>query len=250
MRKLISLLLVVMLLISCGKGHMDQKSNSTKDNVQVGHLKDTLTYYVGLIKSVPDKPELSKEEVNHIQQEHLNNIIRLAEQGSMALAGPFFIEDNSNTIRGLFFYKVKTKHEADTLAATDPAVKAGRLRVENFPWIGSANMTYDNIKGSEGMKSYFATIFWRENTDKTPPTFENLYNQLSNDLKEIVDTGKIVLAGPFESCHRTGQPFAMFIYTADSMKTIEKIARNAPGMLDSALTSLTMNWYGPVGLRE
>jgi uncharacterized protein YciI len=65
--------------------------------------------------------------IARIQQAHLANIARLSKEGKLVLAGPF-VDDGDR--RGVFFFKVGKLAEAQALADTDPAVIAGRLKVE------------------------------------------------------------------------------------------------------------------------
>lgn len=88
-------------------------------------------YIFGLLvrgsKWTPEKtPETEK-----IQEGHMANINRLAETGKLILAGPFFDE---GVRRGVFIFKVKSLKEAQDLTDTDPAVIAGRLRIELYHW--------------------------------------------------------------------------------------------------------------------
>ena len=66
-----------------------------------------------------------------IQEGHLANIQRLADEGKLILAGPF---TDGGELRGLFVFQVGSLEEAKALCDSDPAVKAGRLRVELHPW--------------------------------------------------------------------------------------------------------------------
>ncbi len=94
-------------------------------------------YFVGLIYRGPTwSPEVT-QEVQELQAAHLANIDRLVESGKMVLAGPFADEGD---MRGLFFYNVETLEAAQALVDSDPAVKAGRLRVELHPWWGPASL--------------------------------------------------------------------------------------------------------------
>lgn len=70
-----------------------------------------------------------------LQRAHLDNIGRLAEEGKLVLAGPFF---GNGDLRGIYIFDVETVEEAEQLTSTDPAIKAGSLRMELIPWYGSA----------------------------------------------------------------------------------------------------------------
>ena len=71
-------------------------------------------------------------EAQEIQKGHLAYMAGLHAQGKLVAAGPF--GDNSD-YRGIVIYRVATVDEAKTLAAGDPAVKAGRLRIDARPWM-------------------------------------------------------------------------------------------------------------------
>lgn len=66
-----------------------------------------------------------------IQKGHLANIQRLAEMKKLVVAGPF---GDDGKLRGIFVFKVNSIDEARELAATDPAVKSGRLALQIHPW--------------------------------------------------------------------------------------------------------------------
>lgn len=95
------------------------------------------TYYLGLIyKGDKWTPEVTPQ-TQKIQEGHMANIRRLGAEGKLLLAGPF--ADNTD-LRGIFVYKVDTLEEAQALVQTDPAVQAGRLRVELHPWFSAKNI--------------------------------------------------------------------------------------------------------------
>lgn len=72
-----------------------------------------------------------------LQKAHLDNIIRMAKEGTLVLAGPFM---DDGDIRGIYIFNVATVEEARKLTETDPAIQAGRLVMELHPWYGSAVM--------------------------------------------------------------------------------------------------------------
>ena len=89
------------------------------------------TAYLGFLsrgsKWTPEKTPASEE----LQKAHLANINRLAEMKKLVVAGPF--GDDTN-LRGIFVFRVGSLEEARALAATDPAVQAGRLVIDLHPW--------------------------------------------------------------------------------------------------------------------
>ena len=91
-------------------------------------------YVIAFLKSGPNRDQDSTEAAK-LQQAHMANIQRLAEEGSLVLAGPFL---DSDTLRGIYIFNVSSVEEARALTASDPAIQAGRLEMELHPWYGSA----------------------------------------------------------------------------------------------------------------
>lgn len=79
--------------------------------------------------------EVDSAKRSHLQMAHLKNIIRLANEGKLILAGPFL---DNQAVRGIFIFNVTSIEEAQMLTESDPAVKAGVLQMELRPWYGSA----------------------------------------------------------------------------------------------------------------
>jgi len=82
-----------------------------------------------------DREGLDSLERVRLQRAHLDNITRLAEEGKLVLAGPFFGDDDP---RGIYIFDVKTLEEARALTETDPAIQAGTLEMDLRLWYGSA----------------------------------------------------------------------------------------------------------------
>ncbi|MDB2657366.1 YciI family protein [Crocinitomicaceae bacterium] len=92
------------------------------------------SYVMAFLKSGPNRDQ-TEEEAQELQAAHMANIGRLADEGTLVLAGPFL--DNGD-LRGIYIFAVESVEEAEVLTATDPAIKAGRLIMELHPWYGSA----------------------------------------------------------------------------------------------------------------
>lgn len=91
-------------------------------------------YVMALLKAGPNRDQDSTAAME-LQQAHMENIRRLAEEGALILAGPFL---DDGALRGIYVFNVSTVEEARALTATDPAIQAGRLEMELHPWYGSA----------------------------------------------------------------------------------------------------------------
>ena len=71
-------------------------------------------------------------EAMKIQEGHMANIQRLADEGKLIVAGPFL---DDKDLRGIFIFDVETEDEVKELVGTDPAIRSGRLRYEIHPWM-------------------------------------------------------------------------------------------------------------------
>jgi len=91
-------------------------------------------YVMAFLKRGPNRSQDSATAAK-LQRAHLDNIGRLAEEGTLVLAGPFFGNDD---LRGIYIFNVETIEEAQRLTETDPAIQQGRLIMELIPWYGSA----------------------------------------------------------------------------------------------------------------
>ena len=95
--------------------------------------KMTTAYLAFLMRGPKWTPERNPQ-TEELQKAHLANIVRLNKLGKLVVAGPF---GDSGKFAGLFVFRVGSLEEAQALAATDPAVKAGRLALDIHPWVVS-----------------------------------------------------------------------------------------------------------------
>lgn len=101
-----------------------------------GNENGMKSYVLVIIKTGPNDATIKGKEREDIFAGHMANIGRLSDAGKLAIAGPF--GKNDKGYRGLFIFNVETVEEAQKLAETDPAVKAGVFVVEYTPWYSSA----------------------------------------------------------------------------------------------------------------
>jgi len=91
-------------------------------------------YVMAFLYAGPNRSQDDSTRMD-LQRKHLDNINRLAEEGYLAVAGPFL---DDGDLKGIYLFNVTTVEEARELTGTDPAVKAGSLVMELHPWYGSA----------------------------------------------------------------------------------------------------------------
>jgi uncharacterized protein YciI len=87
--------------------------------------------YMVFLRKGPGWTAGQTPEHQALQEAHMANIRALWQAGKLVIAGPM---GEDGDLRGIFVFDVATLDEAKALAASDPAVKAGRLVAEIHPW--------------------------------------------------------------------------------------------------------------------
>lgn len=87
-------------------------------------------YFIAFLKTGPIRATI-EEEAEKLQKEHQEHLAKMYELGYADISGPF---GDDGTIRGITIYNVPTQKMADSLAKSDPMVKAGLLEIEIHPW--------------------------------------------------------------------------------------------------------------------
>jgi uncharacterized protein YciI len=98
-----------------------------KKEVKDGEMKQ---YFLVLLKRGPIRNQDSTTAAE-LQKGHLANIERLFNEGKIDIAGPM---GNDGDLRGIFVFNCETYDEVMALCSSDPAIKAGRLLTEIYPW--------------------------------------------------------------------------------------------------------------------
>jgi uncharacterized protein YciI len=103
-----------------------------------GNENGMKSYVFVILKTGPKDGDFKGKERDDIFAGHMANIGRLADEGKLAVAGPF--GKNDKQYRGLYIFNVATVEEAQKLVETDPAVKSGILIPDMTAWYGSASL--------------------------------------------------------------------------------------------------------------
>lgn len=242
----LGVVLLLMQIIGCG-GNGD---SSVPKSVPKGEsTMDTMTYYFGFIRrGAAWSPEVTPE-IMELQERHLANINRLADSGHLVLAGPFIEQSDEEELAGVFVYKVKSLEEARGFNESDPAIQAGRLEVDLYPWLNTPNLAYDE---PETMTTYFMAILSRGTkwTLGDMPVFDDLKNHFDSEGGSPGDKGRLVISGPFTAFDDETAPLAMMIFRSSSIEEAAQLARSTPGIEPEILNVKVLKWFGPEGLRD
>lgn len=132
--RMLGCLLSTLLIFSVNLS-FSQTKDTSKDTSKVSKSIDMSkmkVFYLVLLKSGPYRTQDSTKAAE-IQKGHMDNIIKLANEGKIVMAGP--IAKKESNLRGIFVFNAKDEHEVEELVKTDPAVVAGRLIYEIYPWL-------------------------------------------------------------------------------------------------------------------
>ena len=139
MKKTIILFLLLMVIQNFNANISAQENENKEFNAELAKKLNAddygmKKYVMALLKSGPNR---SKDSITRVelQNAHMANIVEMAEQGVLVMAGPFF---GDGEIRGIYVFNVETLDEAKKLTETDPLIKSGGLIMELHLWYGSA----------------------------------------------------------------------------------------------------------------
>lgn len=88
--------------------------------------------YLGLLRKGPKWSPEETPDSARLQDAHLANIGDMVEKGWLVLVGPC---GDDGELRGIYVFRAASLAEAESMAATDPAIQAGRLICELHPWL-------------------------------------------------------------------------------------------------------------------
>lgn len=137
----------IIILCLCTLSVFSQSKTSNKPKKQTISAKqkhksideegEMKTYYMVFLVKGENRTQDSTTAAE-IQKQHLAHLDKMWKDGKLDIAGPFLDEGDS---RGICIYNVKTLEEAKALAESDPAVKAGRLKVIVRAWYSMKGAT-------------------------------------------------------------------------------------------------------------
>jgi uncharacterized protein YciI len=152
-------------------------------------------YFFVLLKRPPNAPQMSREDGEKLQEEHMANIRRLHLEQKLLIAGPFM---DDGVLRGIFVLKAGSLEEAKSWADSDPAIKAGRLQAEvHGPWAIHPERIHETSTPNTLEQYSLLLASQGDNWDPKSPAFQDVLKRHLPYLLSLMDKNTLALAGPF-----------------------------------------------------
>lgn len=134
-------LILILAVLFCNSSFAQSNDKSVFDSIlakKLGADERGMKKYVFCILKTGPANITDKAKRDSLFAGHMSNIGRMADEGKLAIAGPFM--KNDRQYRGIYIFNVSTIEEAEKLTQSDPAIKAGIFIVELTEWYGSASL--------------------------------------------------------------------------------------------------------------
>ena len=114
-------------------------------------------YTVVLLRRPANAPDLSQEELDRLQAEHLAHRAQLRREGALIVNGPLD-EQSDVALRGLSIFACDID-EARRLSDGDPLVIAGRLAYEVMEWwVAAGSLSFPAADRPVGQRRTMADV--------------------------------------------------------------------------------------------
>ena len=180
---------------------------------------DLLTVHIAMLYRGPAATKETTPETQKLQEAHLAHITKLAKEGHALIAGPF---GGDGDLRGVIFLKAASEEAARALEADDPAVKAGRLRVEIVSFVAPGNwFTFGPVKDDLPMRQFvFGFLDPGPKNVGTPEFNASLQEDHLANLWTMRQAGTLVLAGPTMNSTEHAVVVVMAVDTVEKARTL------------------------------
>jgi uncharacterized protein YciI len=209
--------------------------------------ESTSIYYVVFLRPDPARKPLAKEEGERIQNAHMANIFKMADDGLLAAAGPF--ENDPPPISGVFVMKAKSIEDAQRIAGEDPTVREHRNTIDVHSWRAPAGI------GDEYFRLHKEHPETPENMGVQPtllltrgpawnPTAAKERVVLLAEHQHFVDelhrVGKLAAAGPVEGDR---QMIGIVVFHRIPLEQAQQLIADDPAVKAGVLSVEAHRWW-------
>jgi uncharacterized protein YciI len=198
--------------------------------------------YIAFLRPDPARTPMSLEGRQHIMDEHMANIRKMADDGVLVAAGP--MDDTPRTISGIFVLKAPSLAEAIRITALDPTVAQKRNTADVHPWWGPAGIGVayfswkkENPAAKDEMATHVLCIVMRGQNGGNGPRPDPEHAAYVDTLRAA---GLLAAAGPFD-----GDPdlFGIVVFKASSLDAARKAMAQDPALLAGRIAVEYHEWW-------
>ncbi len=230
MKSAISLLVVV--LVAFAGALSAQGRYPAPANVQTVHV-------VLLLRGPNSTAGPSTPELEKLQAAHIAHLTKLGQEGHAYIAGPMGVDGD---LRGIILMKAASADAARALEADDPAVKAGRLKIEVVSYMSPANwFSFAPIPAEISMRQfvfgYLTAGPKAADAQALPPT---VHEDHLASMWAMRDAGVLVAGGPIVN---GGNRAGVVIFALDSVDKARALLEQDPGVKAGLFGIELYPWY-------
>jgi uncharacterized protein YciI len=164
-------------------------------------MPEMTTYRFGLLRRGPAWSAERTPRTDSLQAGHMANMGRMHAMGKLIAAGPF---RDGGDFRGIFIFRADSLAEVRTLAAADPAIAAGRLRLDAWDWMAPVGIgrRYAEMAARPGHQDSMVTVTFgvlRKGPNYVADASPALETMMGGHLQHILRglaSGQVLSAGP------------------------------------------------------
>jgi len=207
---------------------------------------DMQTIHLALLYRGPSATKESTPEAQKIQEAHLAHITKLAKEGHALIAGPF---GGDGDLRGVIFLKAASADAARALEADDPAVKAGRLRIDIVSFTTPGNwFSFGPVKDDLPMRQFvFGFLNVGPKPIGTPEANATILDDHLANLWSLRQAGTMVAGGPTTGSQTRAGVIVMSI---DSVDKARALLQEDPSVKAGRTVVELYSWYAADGIMK
>ena len=200
--------------------------------------------HVALLYRGPAYTATATPETQKLQEAHLAHLTKLGKDGNALIAGPI---SGGGDLAGIVLLKAATPDAAKALEAEDPAVKAGRFRIEMVSYMSPGNwFTFGPIKDGMPMRSFVFGFL------KVKPGAPQLTAAASDahlaTLWAMRQAGTLIAAGPVFP--PGGERAGIFVLNVDTIEKARALLADEPTVKDGTFTLEMYRWSAAEGIMK
>lgn len=204
------------------------------------------TIHIALLYRGPAATKETTPETQRVQMAHLAHITKLAKEGHALIAGPM---GGNGELRGIIMLKAASADAARALEADDPAVKAGRLRVEIVSFMTPSNwFTFGPVKDDLLMRQFVFGFFnVGPKPIGTPEANAAIMDDHLANLWSMRQSGVLVAGGPAVGSEtRAG----VIVMVMDSVEKARVLLEQDPTVKAGRTTVELHQWFAADGIMK